>query len=173
MIAPPLSPAACRGFTLIELLVTMAVLAIVASIALPSFAGMLARNQVVAAANELMATLQFARHEAVRSNATVQVCGSHDGRACAVGAWQQWIVRRGNGAVLRVGNIPAAVHAQAGGVFRSGVQFDPAGLLHGRGGQEQQGELLLCSPRTPHRFALSATGGVRLTLAAAAPGVCA
>ena len=42
------------GFTLIELLITIAVLAIVLAIAVPSFQGMINRNRLVAAYQEIM-----------------------------------------------------------------------------------------------------------------------
>lgn len=167
------SPAASRGVSLIELLMTLSVLFIVGAITLPAFGKLVARNQVVAAGNELIASLQFARHEAVRSNGTVQVCGSRDGRACASDGWRQWIVRSGSGTVLRVGSVPPAVQAHAEGVFEGGVQFDAAGLFHGRGNHARQGRLVLCSARTDHRLELLASGGVRLKLATGGQGRCA
>lgn len=65
-----------RGFTLIELLVTVAVAAILLGVAMPSLRGMIGRNQVAAAVNELSASLQFARAEAVARNRCVSLCSS-------------------------------------------------------------------------------------------------
>jgi type IV fimbrial biogenesis protein FimT len=47
------------GFTLVELMVTVAVLAIVLAIAVPSFRAMINRNRLVATANELSATINL------------------------------------------------------------------------------------------------------------------
>ncbi|HYQ21986.1 GspH/FimT family pseudopilin [Stenotrophomonas sp.] len=171
---PPVSTmAAAAGFTLLELMITVAVLAILVTVAVPSFTAMIARNQITAAGNDLIAALQFARHEAVRRNAAVQVCASGDGQDCSDAGWQTWVVRTGNGTVLRTVQIPGMVSALPQGAFIQGVQFDSTGLFHGRGSQEPQGSVLFCSARTDRRLQLEATSGIRLQLVAAAPGVCA
>lgn len=62
-----------RGMTLIELLVVVAVLAIIGVISGPSLTSYMARHNLRGAANEAMADLQYARSEAVQSNAMVSV----------------------------------------------------------------------------------------------------
>jgi type IV fimbrial biogenesis protein FimT len=71
-----------RGFTLIELLIAMTVLAIVASVALPSFSSLMINNRSVALAEEFSGALQFARAEAVKRNKLVTICASSDGSSC-------------------------------------------------------------------------------------------
>lgn len=62
-----------RGFTLSELLAVMALLAIIAALAAPSFTGMLAKRRVEGVTAELVTDLQYARSEAVQRNAPVHV----------------------------------------------------------------------------------------------------
>lgn len=65
-----------RGFTLVELMVTVAVAAILLVIAVPSFRTMLATNQLVTAANEVVGGLSEARMEAIQRNADTQFCSN-------------------------------------------------------------------------------------------------
>lgn len=67
------------GFTLVELMVVVALLAIFASIALPSFDYLIGKNRVQSATNELLGLIQSARALAVESNASVSVCLAADG----------------------------------------------------------------------------------------------
>ena len=59
------------GFTLIEMMVAMAVLAIVVSMALPSFRLMIANTQIRSVAESVRNGLQLARAEAVKRNESV------------------------------------------------------------------------------------------------------
>ena len=71
------------GFTLIELLVAMAVAAIVLTLGVPGFGRVIERNQLTANINEIVASLNFARSEAVRRNQRISVCHSSDGSSCS------------------------------------------------------------------------------------------
>ena len=65
------------GFSLVELAVVLAVIAIVATVAAPSLPGFVAKRRVAAAADDLFASLVYARSEAIRQNQpiTVQAIG--------------------------------------------------------------------------------------------------
>lgn len=53
------------GFTLVELIITVSILAILMSMAVPSFQKMLERNQVTTTSNDMLASFLLARSEAV------------------------------------------------------------------------------------------------------------
>jgi type IV fimbrial biogenesis protein FimT len=85
-----------RGFTLVELMVVIAMVAILATLATPSWTQLMARNAVRAAVNDLNASLQFARSEAVRLNSPITLCPSTDAISCVnTGFERGWIVRTG------------------------------------------------------------------------------
>jgi len=62
-----------RGTTLIELMVALGVLAIILSMAAPSFRNVLIDNRITTWSNELISGLNYARSEAVRRGDTVRV----------------------------------------------------------------------------------------------------
>lgn len=82
-----------------ELVITLAVLAIVIGIAVPSFNAMMHRNRIAAAANEMVGALQTARMEAVRRNRRVTVCPTTDGSACAGSNWSRVVIRSAAGPI--------------------------------------------------------------------------
>ena len=62
-----------RGFTAVEALTVLAVIAMLAAIALPSLANVLASQRLRAAGTDLMSSLLLARSEAIKRNAQVEV----------------------------------------------------------------------------------------------------
>lgn len=81
-----------RAFTLIELLVTVALLAIFATIAMPSMTRFVERNRIEALRDQLHAQLNLARTNAVVQRRDVEICGSSDGKTCDENWQKGWML---------------------------------------------------------------------------------
>lgn len=83
-----------RGFTLYELLLTLLLLAVVASVGLPSFEALLARSRQSIEVNALFHAFHQARKESIMRRRSVTLCPSDDGRSCAASSnWSGgWIM---------------------------------------------------------------------------------
>lgn len=66
------------GFTILELMITVAVLAIMVGIGIPSFQDMMRRNRLAAHTNTFVGALAIARSEAVKRGVPVTVCPADD-----------------------------------------------------------------------------------------------
>ncbi len=85
-------PVPPSGFTLLELMVTIAIVAILLAVGLPSFEGIMRSNRVATSTNDLMASISLARSEATRNPNGAAICTSLDGTACG-GTWNDgWMV---------------------------------------------------------------------------------
>ena len=102
-----------RGFTLIELLVTLMIATIIAIMAVPAFAGFLARQQLASDVNELISVLSFARSEAIKQRQPILVtfippddCGDVE-EVNGGNDRQQWcyhVKREDDNEIMRVGH---------------------------------------------------------------------
>lgn len=78
-----------HGFTLIELFIALAILAVILSMAAPSFGDFIRSNRLKTAAFDLVVSLNYARSEAIKRNGDASVTP-------AAGGWDAgWSVRAG------------------------------------------------------------------------------
>ena len=84
-----------RGFTVIELMVTLAIVAIMMGLGVPSFRAFISSQRVKTGSYELMTSLVIARSEAVKRNASVTLTPTSSS------AWNNgWTVATAGGSTL-------------------------------------------------------------------------
>jgi len=144
-----------------ELLLAIAVLAIVTTLALPSFTQFIQNNRLASEANEMVASFQFARSEALKRGVPVQVCSSSNGTGCD-GNWAQgWIAMADPGGadeVLRVWASPGddfTFNPTAGT-----VSFEPSGFSSGATAQQFDMQLSGCTNDSARQVMVERTGRV-------------
>lgn len=107
-----------RGFTLLELLILIAVLAIILSVAVPSFLSAIQNSRMTAQANDLITAFQLARSESLKRKVPVSVCASDTSVAtptCGSDWSEGWMVIVDSNAV---GSTSAAYSSYATDVLR-------------------------------------------------------
>jgi type IV fimbrial biogenesis protein FimT len=124
-MTPPLTVQ--RGFTMIELMVTVAIAVILLTIAVPSFKESQLNSQLRASANNLIASANLARGEAIKRSAPVNLCVSSDGATCGTGGWEQgWIVLSGAEVLYREEPTANGFLISTGGT--NSFSFQPTGV---------------------------------------------
>lgn len=168
-----------QGFSVIELMIAIAVVAILITVALPSFQQSLRSNRVSTASNELITSLSLARSEALRNPRGAVICSSQDGATCA-GDWNDgwivWIDADGNGLpggagdrLLRAieGNdrLDITAAAPGGPTFANRILFDNRGRVDNNDARVLTVRYAECNAGDRHQVQInvSRTGQVRST----------
>lgn len=121
------------GFTLIELMVTVAVLAILVTVAIPNYQAFVVNSRMTAQANDFLASLNLARSEAVKRNAPVSM-------NAVGGDWASgWEIVDAGGNVLKV-------HPALEGA--SSLDGDATTITFQSNGQAGATTFNLCNPDT-------------------------
>ena len=165
------------GFTLLELMVTLAIVAIVLTVGIPSFREMMRENRLATQTNEFLAALALARSEALKRGVRVTLCKSADGASCTTddGYEQGWIVfvDPNNNAtvdlgeeILRVyGAMPGGLTLTGNTPVRSYVSYVASGMTRLIGGGFQAGTLTLCATPKARSIVINSVGRTRVAQA--------
>lgn len=115
-----------HGFTLVELVVTLAIAAILVTVAIPGFGNLIRDNRLIAGTNQLVATLALARSEAVKRGAAVSICASNNGTGCTSTDWNDgWLVFSDAGTAGTVDGGDTVLRVQE--ALRSDLQISVSG----------------------------------------------
>jgi type IV fimbrial biogenesis protein FimT len=111
-------------------MIAITIFGILLMIAVPSFRDAALGSRLSAIANNLLASVQLARSEAIKRNEVITLCASADGASCASsGGWEQgWAVLDASASLIqRQQALPLELKVtQAGGT--SDLSFQPIGV---------------------------------------------
>lgn len=157
------------GFTLIELLVTIAIAAIVLTVAVPNFITFVQNNRLTAQANDLVTALNYARSEAIKRGVRVTVCSRSTDTACA-GAndwstgWLVFVDADGDGTVGGAQVLQVRQPIESGNTLTSAAAFQRV-TYQNTGFSGFAGTLRLCDARgtaSARAIVVSPQGRVRI-----------
>ncbi len=80
------------GFTLVELLVTLTLLAVLLTLAVPTYNSLVSDTRTTTQVSRLVSAINFARSEAITRHVIVTLCASSDQRSCGNDWSQGWLV---------------------------------------------------------------------------------
>lgn len=160
-----------QGFTIIELMITLAIAAILVSLAAPSFRDIIQNNRMTTQYNELLASLSVARSEAIKRGEDV-IALSSNGNNWEDG-WTVFVDTDGDGApsaaeTIRVGatlsgnntlRFPRDRITYAGSGLGSGLITGTFTLCDDRGNAEARGLVVSATGRVRHAIAADALAG--------------
>lgn len=166
-----------HGFTLIELMITLAVVAIVVSIAAPSMGQFIRENRAAAQANNVLASIQLARSEAINRNMQVTMRRTSGTNSVWEDGWTIFSDWDGDGVfdgdpdnkdcsvenqeclLMVQETLPNGMTLRTGANYAVGLSFLPSGEIRQAGGGIGNDTFILCAPLTNQRNIIVSPGG--------------
>lgn len=159
-----------KGFTLIELMVTLAIAAILLTVAIPSFSDLIRTNRLTTKTNLFTTGLNLARSEAVKRNVKVVMCKGSGGTCNSTDKWEDgWLVfadTDDGGEEIQVFEaLTGAFTLRSTAANKNSVTYLP----NGRAESSPAGSYNLCAPNASvnmtnrsRTIIMSASGRIRL-----------
>ena len=164
-----------NGFTLIELMVTIAMVAILLTVGVPSMRDLILNNDLTATTNTWVSSLNIARSEAIKQGRNATICVSDNQATCSGTNWRlgwlSWVDSNANGAMDAPAEIIRIVEPQSANITitlaQSSLQIDPQGTV-----SNPNTTATICDSRTGEigrQLRVLATGGISLNRQFACP----
>jgi type IV fimbrial biogenesis protein FimT len=156
-----------QGFTLVELMTTLSIAAILTFTAAPYVGQMVQSNALTSQSNEMIATFNFARSEAIRRNSTVKICRADteeiDTCSTSLGQWKYWLVLD-NASILKRGIVPGLGSIQqTSNFYLDTLSFKPDGLVYSNNALANGKELQLKAENNYRCILLGAGSRISVT----------
>jgi type IV fimbrial biogenesis protein FimT len=163
-------------------MVVLAVSAILLTLAVPGFAGLMRTSNLTSATNVLVSSLHLTRSEAIKRNGRVVMCPSATGTTCTESGWQMgWLVfhdanndvalNAGEAVILRQPGMPHGYRLTGNSAVSRYVSYSSTGEAKMVSGAFQAGTLTGCDasdPSSAREVIISSTGRPRTVRAALA-----
>ena len=159
------------GFTLVELVAGLAITGVLFSLAVPSFARLIAEHRLLGEARRIAEGITLARSEAIKRNGHVVICATSATLACGDARhWHNgWVVfadvdgnaevDAGDSVLGRDGPSPAGVTAIGNRPVEQYLRFNYLGQARMVSGALQMGTIEVCRPQLRGYLVVLANSG--------------
>lgn len=143
-----------KGFTLTELLITVAIVAILGGMAVPSFMTMVEKNKTITFVSDFRAAMYQAQSEAVKRNAIVTIRPKNRDKKDWLIGWEVFEDNNGNGGrgnndeLISTHTFSDANYSlkATDNTYKKWVGFDAMGTPITSNGSEDDGSFRICPP---------------------------